>query len=682
MVPSEAPSTNPLLEHLTGQADLRLPDVSLLDAQLLVDNAEAIAKDMRVRLDRLLAQTEEPSFHNTTVAIDLVSEPMTRLAALMRMIEGNLHGTPLAEAVAPVSATLVAARTALLHDEALFARLEAVSTAHLNPEDKRHHELMLRDFARAGARLRPEARARVAEITAELDSLSKQFAGAVAAESRDLALHVTEESRLDGLSASEKDAAAHAAELAGLPGWLLTLVSSTQQPAMTRLTDPAVRAELLERSLARGSRGNDADTRGLVTRMTALRAELASLLGHKTFAGYVVDDETAGNADDVGDLLSTLLAPTLTRLDGELTKVVTHFGVEGLGIADVAHFVEGYKREVFSFDASATAEYFEYSRVLRDGAFYAASRLYGVDFVQVEGHPVWHPDVEVYEAREGDKVIGLICVDPFTRDSKRGGAWMDQLVNPGRLTGERPLLTMQMNIPAPAQGSTALLTLDQTRTLFHEFGHVLHALFSDSTYPSRAGTAVPRDYVEFPSQLNELWMLHPEVLGNYAKHVETGEPIPESLVSTIRASFGFGQSFWLAEQLAAAILDLSWHNLEAGEHIDDVLSFDSEVLAAMGFDTRIPPRYRSPYFSHVFAGDYAADYYSYVWSEILAADFTETFEAHGLDADLGRAFRELILAPGNSIDPMSAVETFAGERPGISALLRRRGLAELRAPRH
>ena len=324
------------------------------------------------------------------------------------------------------------------------------------------------------------------------------------------------------------------------------------------------------------------------------------------------------------------------------------------------------------------AKYFEFDTVLTEGVFRAATGLYGITFAPYEGVTAWHEDVRVYEVTDAnERHLGLVLIDPYSRDTKRGGAWMDQLVPASRLTGLLPVVTLSLNLAKPGPGRPTLLNPTELTTFFHEFGHVLHGLFANSTYPSTAGTAVPRDYVEFPSQLNEMWRFHPQVLPHFAKHVETGEPMPAELVDALVASEKFGQGFDTIEYLAAAMLDLSWHSLEAGEHITEVLSFESEVLAASGFSPLVPPRYRSTYFGHIFASGYAAGYYSYLYSEVIAAWVSEWFEEQGgLNREAGEAFREAILAPGYSVDPMSAIERFFGTRPDVAPLLRRRGLAE------
>ncbi len=682
--PVTAPGSNPVLDYIHGPVGLRLPDVAAIEPGHFTTAAEAVVAEQQQAVAAILAQADEPSLTNTTIRIDQAKEPAFRLQALMRLFESNLQTEEFGTALAAASQLLVRSRLQLLLDGQLFARLEAVPTSELNPEDKRHHELLIRDFVRTGVRLDEAERTRVAEISAELDRLEKAFSRHLAADTSALAVHFDDAAALAGLPEAAVESAAERARQDGQDGYALGLLNFTQQPQLAQLHEPASRQRVFEHSIARGCRGGAHDTRQIVSDITALRAELAQLLGFRSFAEYTIDDETADSPDAVGDLLAGVLHPARQTFEAEISAIYEQFEPEQIAPADVRYWLQRLQSERYSLDPQQVAAYFELTRVLHDGVFYAAGQLYGVEFRPArdeDGEPMraWHPDVTVYEACENDRVIGLICVDPFARAGKRGGAWMDQLVSPGRLTGELPVISMTMNITRPVAGQPCLLSTDEVRTLFHEFGHVFHGLFSDSTYPDRAGTAVPRDYVEFPSQLNEMWALHPQVLPHYARHVETGEPIPDALVERIREADDFGAGFDTVEYLAAALLDQSWHLLEAGERVDDVLTFETAVLEAADFSPLVPPRYRTTYFSHIFASGYAAGYYAYLQAEMLAAFATEWFEEHGgLNPEAGDAFRRAVLAPGFSTDPMETFTDFFGQRPDVGPLLRRRGFA----PRH
>src|SRR5699024_2798270 len=404
----------------------------------------------------------------------------------------------------------------------------------------------------------------------------------------------------------------------------------------------------------------------------------ANLLRYPSYSSSAIDNQAAGNPDAAAYIVSSLITPANAQLDAELAAVRERYGLDEIAAEDVKYHLAKYRADTFGIDPDEVAKYFEFDTVLTEGVFRAATGLYGITFAPREHVTGWHEDVRTYEVTDvNDRPLGLVLIDPYARDTKRGGAWMDQLVPASRLTGLLPVVTLSLNLAKPGPGRPTLLNPTELKTLFHEFGHVLHGLFANSTYPSTAGTAVPRDYVEFPSQLNEMWRFHPQVLPHYAKHIDTGEPMPAELVAALVDSERFGQGFDTIEYLAAAMLDLSWHSLEAGEHITDVLSFESEVLSAAGFSPLVPPRYRTTYCGRIFASVYAAGYYSYLYSEVIAAWVSEWFEDHGgLDREAGDAFREAILAPGFSIDPMSAIERFFGTRPAVAPMLRRRGLAE------
>ncbi|WAL39217.1 M3 family metallopeptidase [Brevibacterium sp. BRM-1] len=674
--PVADPAADAAWQAIAEPAAMTLPDfAAIAPTDLRAAGRRAVAQQAEA-IAAIVASEAPATFHNTTLQIELARYPALRLAALVRLYSSAL-ATPEAEPVyAQLDAELHAAELDVLLSPELFARLEAVSLVDLLPEDRRHHELTVADFVHAGARLDEESRQAAATISAELSSLETEFGQVLLAETNDSALHVPPEDAqaLAGLSPVELGAAAQRAADRGVPGWVLGLQSTSQQSALCELTDTRTRQALMTASLSRGSRGNDNDTRVIVSDITALRAALAGLMGYRTYAGYAIDEQLAGDPEDASALLTRLLAPAQEQLAAELAAIREDLGIKRIEQADLAHLLRAYGEREFGIDVAAAAKYFEFDRVLGDGVLYAASQLYGLEF-RPSDQRGWHPDVRVIEALENGRPLGLICLDPYARDSKRGGAWMDQLVPGAWYTGEHPIVTLTLNLPKPAPGEPTLLAPDSVRTLFHEFGHVLHGLFADSTYPSRAGTSVPRDYVEFPSQLNEMWMFHPQVLPNYAVHVETGEGIPDEIVDRLTRAQAFGQGFATVEYLAAALLDLGWHSLESGEQVDAVLSFESEVLAASGFDPLVPPRYRSPYFAHVFSHGYAAGYYSYLWSEVLAAHAEEWFAANGgLDHEAGQRFRKALLAPGYSVDLEAAVEDFFGAQPGIAPLLRRRGL--------
>lgn len=663
---------------LDPQGDFSLPDFSAVTPASLIAAVRAATDFARSEVEDIIGDENDPTFVSTTVRFESATIPMARIAAVVSAVESNHFRPELADAVAEVWDRLSAARTRIFLDVDLFHRIEQVPSSDLNPEDKRQQELTVEEFVRAGARLGEEERDQMSTIAAELTTLATSFSRALQKDTRDLAVHLRDAQQLAGLSEDQVAAAATRAAERGTDGYLLPLNNFTQQLVLESLESAETRRLVLGNSTSRGARGGEGDTRTQVADTTALRALQAKLLGYPSYSSFAVDNQTAGGPDAAADIVSSLIAPANAQLAAELAQVKDRYGLDDVASEDVKHQLARYRADEFGIDADEVAKYFEFDTVLKEGVFRAATGLYGITFAPRESVVGWHEDVRSFEVTDAnERTLGLILLDPYSRDTKRGGAWMGELVTSSRLTGHLPVVTLSLNLAKPGEGRPTLLNPTELNTFFHEFGHVLHGLFANSTYPSTAGTAVPRDYVEFPSQLNEMWRFHPQVLPHYAKHVDTGEPMPESLVTALIESEKFGQGFDTTEYLAAAMLDLSWHSLEAGEHITDVLSFESEVLAAAGFTTLVPPRYRTTYFGHIFASGYAAGYYSYLYSEVIAAWVSEWFDAQGgLNREAGDAFREAILAPGFSIDPMSAIERFFGTRPDVAPLLRRRGLAE------
>lgn len=677
--PHAQASPNPAWEYVLDPPVLTLPDFAAITPAHLVEAATRAVSHAQDAVADILASEEDPTFHTVTLALERALLPADALAALVRVFESNVQTDEIAEAAASVWAQLTALQLSIELDADLFERLQAVPTGHLIPEDRRLHDLTLQDFVRAGVRLPAKDRQRVSAIATEIDRIETEFGQLLLTEADARALVVADPASLAGLSedaleAARADAAAH-----GVDGLRLPLTNTTQQDALTRLTDPATRADLFARSIGRGSSGGPGDVREHVTDLTALRAALAAVLGFHSYAQYAIDDQVAPDVESAGGLLRSLIEPALGQFQREEGRVRAYFDLsedQPLDRADVLHLWERYRAEAFELDSDAVAAHFELERVLVDGVFATASSLFGLAFAPRDDLSGWHQDVRVYEVRDGARVLGLVLLDPYARTGKSGGAWMDELVTGSRLTGLHPITTLTLNVPRPAAGRPALLSVDETITLFHEFGHVLHGLFADSVYPTHAGTSVPRDYVEFPSQQFEMWALHPQVVPGYARHWETGAQLAPELVDTLRDAQGFGQGFETLEYLAAAMLDLGWHALEDGDSIEDVLTFEAEVLAAAGFDPVVPPRYRSTYFAHTFTGGYASGYYSYLWSEQYAAAVSELFEDHGgLDPELGARYREQILAPGYSVDPLTALKEFLGAEVPVAPLLRRRGLA-------
>lgn len=584
-------------------------------------------------------------------------------------------------------APLLAAHSDRLHlDTRLFARVDELHDARhdlgLDEETLRLVERTHLAFVRAGARLDDDGRAHLRELNEELSRLGAAFRSALVAGANAGAIHVVDRDQLAGLPDDAVATAAAAAAARGLDGWVLTLVLPTPQPVLAYLHDRELRRQLHEASVTRGF-GGAHDTRAVLSRIAALRAERAALLGFADHAAYVIADQTAGDSAEVGATLRRMAAAATANADGEaaeLTRLLRADGGDGaLQPWDWLYYADRRRVQRHGVDEASLRPYFELDRVVTDGVMAAAAALFGITFARREDLPTHHPDVRVYEVHDVDgSGLGLCLIDPFARDSKRGGAWMDTLVDQSQLLQQRPVVTMTLNVPPPPAGQPALMTLDEVETAFHEFGHVLHGLFSDVRYPRFSGTSVPRDFVEFPSQVNEMWTFDPAIVRGYARHHATGEPLPADLIAALERATLDGQGFATTEYLAAALLDLAWHSLPPGREIapEEVEAFEAAALADAGIaHPLIPPRYRSAYFSHIFGGGYSAAYYAYIWSEILDAELVAWFtERGGLQAANGRIFRERLLSRGGAVDPMAAFEAVRGRPPTLEPLLARRGL--------
>jgi peptidyl-dipeptidase Dcp len=492
------------------------------------------------------------------------------------------------------------------------------------------------------------------------------------------ALLLDDAAELSGLPADDIASAAEAARAAGHGGkYLLTLIQPSNQPAMASLENRDVRRRLYQASISRGSSGGSLDVLDLVKSMVALRAEKARLLGFVNYAELTVDRQTAPDFGAVQTMMNRLAPAAVRNADAEAAALAEVAG-HPLEAWDWAYYSAKVRRERYSVDEQALRPYFELDRVLRDGVFFAATALYGVTFHERPELKGYHPDVRVWEVRNEDgSELGLFLGDYYARESKRGGAWMNSLVDQSALLGTRPVVINNLNISKPPAGEPTLLTLDELRTAFHEFGHALHGLFSNVAFPRFSGTAVPRDFVEYPSQVNEMWIMWPEVLANYARHHVTGEPLPQDIVDRLNESQLWGEGFGTTEYLGAALLDLAWHVLDGSRVPEDAVEFEAKALAAAGVaHNLIPPRYRTGYFQHIFAGDgYAAGYYSYIWSEVLDADTVEWFKENGgLSRANGDFFRNELLSRGNSREPLESFRAFRGRDAELEPLLKRRGL--------
>ena len=631
---------------------------------------------------------DAPTFANTIVAMERAGEDLSRVARIFNNVNGA-HTNPEMQAVQRELAPRLAAHNdSISLNEELFARVSAVYQQRdqlaLDPESYRLLERYHIDFVRSGAMLDEIQKSRLREINSQLAALGAEFSQHVLADVNASAVVVDTREELAGLSDARIQAAADEAISRGLEGkYVITLLNTSGQPPLAQLENRALRERIFNASIARGSRGAEFDTTGILSDTLKLRAERAQMLGFATHADFVLAEQTAGSVQVVNDLLSGMapVAVANARAEGaEIQRVINETEAEPFELQawDWDFYAEKVRRERYAFDESEVRPYFELNNVLQNGVFYAAEQVYGLTFVRREDLPTYHPDVQVWEVFDRDgQGIGIMLGDFYSRASKRGGAWMNSYNIQSELLGGSKVIGNHLNITKPPEGEPALMTFDEVTTLFHEFGHVLHGLFSDVTYPRFAGTAVPRDFVEFPSQVNEMWATWPQVLENYAHHYQTGERIPQELLDKVMEAAQFNEGFRTTEYLAASIIDMALHQLPP-EQIpagDQIMAFEADVLQGAGLDyTPVPPRYRAPYFSHIMGG-YAAGYYSYIWSEVLDADAVQWFvENGGMTRGNGDHFRETLLSLGGSEEAMTLYQNFAGREPDMSHMLRRRGL--------
>ena len=632
---------------------------------------------------------EPPTFENTLVALERSGRVLARVQSVFFNLVAADTNETLDGVRSEMAPKLAAHSDAILLNARLFARVQALydqrATLGLDGESLRLVEEYHTDFVRAGARLSDGDKQRLRDINAELASLEATFSRNVLDEVNGSAVVVDTRAALAGLSDNEITAAAEAAAARGLDGkFLIALRNTSGQPVLASLDDRALRQRIFETSLDRGNRGGDFDNRAIISRMAALRAERAALLGYPTHAAYSLERQTAQTVAAVNERLASLAPAAVANARREArdlqAMIAAGGGAHDLAPWDWAYYAEKVRAERYAFDAAQLRPYFALDSVLRNGVFYAAGRLYGLTFRERTDLPLHHPDVRVFDVLDADgEPLALFLGDFYARASKRGGAWMSSFVTQSELLGKRPVVANYLNIPKPPAGEPTLLTFDEVETLFHEFGHALHGMFSAVRYPYFSGTAVPRDFVEFPSQVNEMWATWPEVLGNYAVHHETGEPMPPELIERVLAAEKFNQGFATTEYLAASLLDQAWHQLSAAEVPDaeGVAAFEEAALAAAGVAlAAVPPRYRSTYFSHIWSSGYEAGYYSYIWSEVLDADSVEWFrENGGLTRANGDHFRRTLLSRGGSRDALELFLEFRGRAPDIAPLLARRGLS-------
>ena len=675
--------SNPFLQRST--LEYELPDFASIKEEHYL---EAFYEGTQTQISEVneIISSGEPTFENTIVALEKSGQILSRMLMVFynkSSSDTNDRLDAIEEEIAP---KLSAHQDAITLNPALFARIKTLhekkQLLNLSTEDAWLLDKYYRDFIYAGAHLTQEQRDELTKINERLSLLETQFSKNLLADTNDSALIVDSVGELAGLSEGEIQAASDAADARGLEGkYLLAMVNFSGNPMMDSLEDRHTRERMMQASLLRGNRDNEFDTKKIIVEMAKLRAIRAQLFGKKTHADYIIAEQTAGSVDNVHSMLRKIAPAAVrnARAEGaDIQEMIIASG-ENFEIAswDWDFYTEKVRKAKHNIDSSAMRPYFELERVLRDGVFFAAHKLFGITFKERPDLVTYHPEARAFDVfNEDGTSLGLFIGDFYTRDSKRGGAWMNTLVDQNFLFGQLPVVVNNLNIPKPATGEPTLLTYDEIVTLFHEFGHALHGLLSSVTYPRVSGTSVQRDFVEFPSQVNEMWILWPEVVSNYAKHHLTGEVLPQEMIDRLQGSSTFNEGHATTSYLAAAILDLAWHSLEAGQDVTDVNAFEADAIKDYGLDYHaVPTRYRSTYFSHIFGGGYSAGYYGYIWSEVLDAESVEWFKDNGgLTRANGDHFRKELLSRGGSIDSMQMFKNFRGREASITPLLKRRGL--------
>jgi len=677
-------SENPLMQEST--LPYHYPAFDKLKDEHFVPAIEAGMREQLKEIEPIANNSEEPTFDNTIVALERTGRLLDRAQRTFSNLNACDTNPKRQEIDKEMAPKLSSHRDEIFLNPKLFSRVQALydkrDQLKLDPESAYLLERYYKDFVRAGAKLADADKEKLKNINAELATLQSQFEQDVLKERNASSIVVDQKEEVAGLTKQQIASLTAAAKTEHKEGKLVVqLQNTTGQPLLGSLQNRSLREQVMRASLSRNSKAGEFDTQTIVQRTVWLRAEKAKLLGYSNWAAYQLEDQTAHDVPTVNKLLADLAPPAVANAKGEAAEMQKIVDAEKGGFQisawDWDFYSEKVRRAKYAFDEAEVRPYYELNHVLIDGVFYAAGKLYGLTFKERHDLPVYQPDVRVFEVYDRDgKPLALFLADYYARPSKRGGAWMNAYLQQNDLFATKPVVANHLNIPKPPAGEPTLLTQDEVRTAFHEFGHALHGMFSKIKYPRFSGTSVPRDFVEYPSQVNEMWARWPEVLKSYAKHYKTGKPMPQALLDKVIAAEKFNQGFKTTEYLSASLLDQAWHQLSPNEIPRDALEFEAEALYKAGVDfPPVPPRYRSFYFSHAFAGGYSAGYYSYLWSEVLDADTVEWFNEHGgLKRENGDRFRAMLLSRGGSADALGLFKNFVGRDPYIEPLLKRRGL--------
>lgn len=682
MQTADALSANPLRHKST--LPFQAPEFDKIKTEHFKPAFDAGLAEAREDLKKIVENPAKPTFENTLVAMEKMGSNLYRAQIIFSNLT-SANTSPELQAIEEEYAPVFAAFNDEMYlNDKLYKRLKAIPKSGLDAEDIRLLEHYTENFEIAGAALSPEKKAELKEINKKLAVLSTQYSSTLLNARKNGTVYFRTAAELDGLSEDELAAARALADKDGKQGqYAIALQNTTQQPLLQKLYNRDTRQKIYEASWNRASLGNADDTRAIIEEMVALKMKKAHVLGKKNFAEWKLQDQMAKTPEAALRLLNEIAGHAIKQAKEEEKVINAQIKSEGKDFTvqpwDWNYYAEKVRKAKYDLDDNEIKPYFDVKKVLEDGVFFAAEKFYGITFKPNKSLPVYHPDVVAYDVYDKDgKQLAIYYLDFYTRPSKNGGAWMSNFVEQSKLLGTKPVIVNVFNYQKPAPGKPSLISYDDVETMFHEFGHSIHGMFADQKYRTLSGTNVPRDFVEFPSQINEHFALEPEILKNYAKHYQTGAPIPEALIAKIRKAKNFNQGYATGEVTEAALLDMMWHTVSDKSQLKPVLDFEQTALDKSGFTkTAVPPRYRSPYFAHIFGGGYSAGYYAYLWSETLDADAWEWIKSNGgISRENGDRFRKYILSVGNSKDLNKAYREFTGRDAGTGALLRMRGFQQ------
>ncbi|GGZ32234.1 peptidyl-dipeptidase Dcp [Shewanella chilikensis] len=680
---AEATQNNPLFAKSTLQ--YQAPDFRLIKDEHFKPALEAGIAEHYQEVLAIANNPEKPTFANTIVALEKSGELLSRASSVFYNLTSSNSNPELRKIQGEMAPKMAAHSDNVNLNPELFARIDSLYSQrqqlNLSSEEVRLIEVYHQRFVLAGAKLTENEKVQIRALNEEQSKLVNEFQQRLMRMNKEIAVTVADVAQLDGLSDSAIRNAVADAKAAGLDGqYLISITNTTRQPVLTQLKNRELRKQIWEASAYRGLEGEN-ETASLVARLAQLRAERAALLGFDNWASYRLSPQMAKTPEAVYEMFGSMVPAVIANTQKEAADIQAMIDKTGgkfqLKPWDWAFYAELVRQEKYDLDEASLKPYFEFNRVLEDGVFFTLNQLYGVTFKPRPDLPVYHPDVKAWEMFDADgSSMAIFYGDYFAREGKRGGAWMSSFVSQNLLKGEKPVVVNVMNIKKAPEGEATFVSYDEVTTMFHELGHGTHGMFSKVTYPSLSGTAVSRDFVEFPSTFEEDWAGHPQVLANYAKHYQTGEPLPKAMLDKLLKSRSFNQGFDTLEYMAAALVDMEWHSLGKDAPLQNVAEFEAKALEKHGLNIEaVPPRYKSTYFAHAFPGGYSASYYAYMWSEILAADaFAYVQSQGGLKRDIGMKYRKTIREVGNSVPPMEAYKNFRGQEPTTDALLKRRGL--------